>query len=109
VTICLFFGGYFIPFSKIPVGWVWYSWTSFMRYAFGAFMIDNYRDTTVGEMPIFVDAIDGTPKTVLEFYGLENGPIMNSLGACIAFLTGLLIFFATMGILALVFIRHEKR
>ncbi|OEU17389.1 P-loop containing nucleoside triphosphate hydrolase protein [Fragilariopsis cylindrus CCMP1102] len=109
VTICLFFGGYFIPFSKIPVGWVWYSWTSFMRYAFGAFMIDNYRDTTVGEMPIFVDAIDGTPKTVLEFYGLENGPIMNSLGACIAFLTGLLIFFATMGILALVYIRHEKR
>jgi hypothetical protein len=29
-----------------------------MRYAFGAFMIDNYRDTIVGEMPIFVDAIE---------------------------------------------------
>jgi hypothetical protein len=29
-----------------------------MRYAFGAFMIDNYRDAIVGEMPIFVDAIE---------------------------------------------------
>jgi len=29
VTICMYFGGLFLLFDKIPDGWVWASWTSF--------------------------------------------------------------------------------
>ena len=31
VTICMYFGGLFIVFDKIPPGWAWFSWTSFLR------------------------------------------------------------------------------
>ena len=79
-----------------------------MRYAWGAFMVNNYRDTPIGEMPVFYDG-NGDPQTVLQFYGMETGPIMNSIGACLGLLSTLLIVFAGMGILALVYIRHEKR
>mmetsp|Transcript_27729 Transcript_27729/g.31168 ORF Transcript_27729/g.31168 Transcript_27729/m.31168 type:complete len:701 (-) Transcript_27729:361-2463(-) len=109
VTFCLFFGGFFIVTSKIPPGWMWFSWTSFMRYAWGAFMVNNYRDTDIGDMPVFYDGTGSDPQTVLQFYGMETGPIMNSIGACLALLSMLLIIFAGMGIFALVYIRHEKR
>ena len=79
-----------------------------MRYSWAAFMVDNYRDSPVGKMPVFYD-INGNPQTVLQFYGMETGPIMNSVGACLALLSVLLVFFAFVGILALIYIRHEKR
>jgi hypothetical protein len=89
-------------------GWKWFSWTSFIRYAWGAFMVNNYSDSETGKVQLFTDS-DGNPQTVLEFYGFDEGPIMNSAGACLGLLTVLLTCFATLGILALVYIRHEKR
>ena len=71
-------------------------------------MLNTYQDSETGETPVFFDA-QGNPQTILEFYGMVEGPVMNSVGACLACLTGLLLFFATVGILALVFIRHDKR
>merc|ERR1719401_878314 len=44
VTTCMFFGGLFIIFEKIPVGWKWYSWTSFLRYSWGAMMLNQFQD-----------------------------------------------------------------
>lgn len=108
VTICLYFGGLFIVFDKIPRGWEWFSWTSFMRYSWGAFMLNNYGDSDLAAVPVFFDS-DGNPQTVLEFYGFTDGPIMDSIGACLGLLTGLLGVFTFLGVLALVYIRHEKR
>ncbi|KAG7363545.1 multidrug ABC transporter ATPase [Nitzschia inconspicua] len=108
VTICIYFGGLFIVFDKIPKGWVWFSWTSFLRYSWGAFMVDNYANTELATVPVFFDS-DGNPQTVLEFYGFSEGPIMNNVGACLGLLATLLMIFSVLGVLALVYIRHEKR
>ena len=32
VTTCMYFGGLFIIYDKIPEGWQWYSYTTFLRY-----------------------------------------------------------------------------
>jgi hypothetical protein len=94
-------------FDKIPKGWLWFSYTSFMRYSWGAFMLDNYRDSVTSDVAVFFDA-NGNPQSVLEFYGMTDG-IMGSVGACIGLLALLLAVFTFLGVLALVYIRHEKR
>ena len=43
VTFCLYFGGLFLNFDKIPPGWYWFSWTSFLRYSWGAHMLNQYQ------------------------------------------------------------------
>lgn len=71
-------------------------------------MLDNYRDSATSKVPVFFDA-NGNPQTVLEFYGMTEGPIMDSIGACLGLLTLLLAVFTFLGVLALAYIRHEKR
>ena len=107
ITICLYFGGLYIAFDKIPTGWVWFSYTSFMRYSWGAFMLDNYADSVAAEVYVFFDK-NGNPQTILEFYGLTDG-IMGSIGACIGLLFALVGVFMISGVFALAYIRHEKR
>ena len=70
-------------------------------------MVDNYANSGLSTVPVFFDS-NGNPQTVLEFYGMTKG-IMNSVGACLGLLTTLLAAFALLGVLALVYIRHEKR
>merc|ERR1712070_1037419 len=71
VTICMYFGGLFILFDKIPTGWKWFSYTSFLRYAWGAMMSNQFDGQPSGEARVFVgDA--GTPMNILEFYGLSD-------------------------------------
>mmetsp|Transcript_9062 Transcript_9062/g.12548 ORF Transcript_9062/g.12548 Transcript_9062/m.12548 type:complete len:577 (+) Transcript_9062:186-1916(+) len=53
ITIWMYFGGQFIVFDKIPVGWYWFSWTSFIRYAWGTLMLNQHEGTESGELPIF--------------------------------------------------------
>ena len=71
-------------------------------------MVDNYANTELSGVPVFFDS-NGNPQTVLEFYGMTEGPVMNSVGACLGLLTLLLVIFAVLGVLALRYIRHEKR
>lgn len=107
VTMWMYFGGLFIVFDKIPRGWYWFSWTSFLRYAWGAMMINQFGGTDTGSAQIFVDS-DGTPIDVLEFFGME-GSIMGSVGSCIGLLCVLIGFFSLVAILALTYVRHDKR
>ena len=107
VTIWMYFGGLFIVFDKIPVGWYWFSWTSFLRYAWGALMLNQFQDQVNGELPVFFGD-GGEPLNVLEFYGMRP-PIMGSVGACLGLLVALLGVFAVLGILGLKFVRHDKR
>jgi len=75
-------------------------------------MLNAYEDSVQGQIPIFFNDDQGnnnTGRTILEFYGMVDGPVMNNVGECLACLTGLLVFFALIGILALVFLRHNKR
>jgi len=107
VTTCMYFGGLIILFDKIPDGWKWYSWTSFLRYSWGAFMINQFQDGSTGALKVFFDD-EGNQVTILEFYGLEEG-IMNSLGGCIGILTGLCLLFGVFGALGLTYVQHIKR
>lgn len=107
VTIWMFFGGLFIVFDKIPTGWYWFSWTSFLRYAWGAMMLNQFQGEESGEMPIYY-GVDGEPVNILQFYGLE-GAIMGSIGACLGLLSVLIGFFSLVGVFGLIVIRHDKR
>ena len=106
VTTCLYFGGLFIVFDKIPTGWFWYSWTSFMRYAWGLLMLNQFGDSELGKQQILFQ--DGRPVNIMEFYGFDEG-IMSDMGACAGILVGLLFFFAFLGALGVTFVSHVKR
>lgn len=47
VTVCMYFGGLFLLFDKIPIYWQWFSWTSFLRYSWGAMMNNQFRHSKV--------------------------------------------------------------
>jgi len=64
VTSNMFFGGLFILFDKIPDGWQWYSWISFLRYSWGSFMINQFKDESTGASNVFVDD-EGRQVTIL--------------------------------------------
>jgi len=108
VTMWMYFGGLFLLFDKIPVYFKWLSWTSFLRYSWGAQMLNQYKDSSVGRVPAYVDQQANTTQTVLDFYGLE-GDIMGSEGVCVALLAVCTLCFATCGAAAIGFIRFGKR
>merc|ERR1712129_275197 len=98
VTTCMYFGGLIMLFDKIPIGWQWYSWTSFLRYSWGSFMINQFKDESTGASKVFFDD-EGRQVTILEFYGLDEG-LMNSLEGCMLILAGLCLLFGVLGRLA---------
>jgi len=107
VTAVMFFGGLFIVFDKIPNGWYWFSWTSFLRYSWGAMMLNQFQDKKNGEAPVFFGK-NGEPINILQFYGME-GEVMGSIGACLGLLTLIIWFFSVVGVLGLTYVRHDKR
>ena len=81
-----------------------YSFTSFLRYSWGAFMNNHFQNATDA---MFLDA-SGTPITILDFYGME-GAIMGSEWVCLAFLFGLICVYSGLALAALGFINHSSR
>jgi len=112
VTVCMYFGGLFIVFDKIPIGWKWFSYTSFLRYTWGAMMLNQFDGQPGGQMRVFLDG-NGNNMNILEFYGMgtNDGPnvIMSSMGACLGIACGQLVLFGCLGTLAITFISHMKR
>jgi hypothetical protein len=110
VTTCMYFGGLFLVFDKIPIGWNWYSYTSFLRYAWGALMLNQFSGTETGNAMAFYDEVQEKPIRVLEFYGMAtNGHIMSNMGALLGILSGICITFGVMGALAITYVQHIKR
>mmetsp|Transcript_8433 Transcript_8433/g.22927 ORF Transcript_8433/g.22927 Transcript_8433/m.22927 type:complete len:622 (-) Transcript_8433:97-1962(-) len=107
VTTCMYFGGLFIVFDKIPIGWYWYSWTSFLRFAWGALMLNQFDGQATGTLKLFYDD-NGVPIDVLQFYALDTG-MMNSLGFNLGLLAGICLIFGALGALFLTFVSHVKR
>lgn len=108
VTTCMYFGGLFLLFDKMPVYLNWYSYTSFLRYSWGAFMLNEFKDTKTGSQPMFFDDEEKKYQSILEFYGM-TGDFMGELGVQLGMLAFILFFFAILGSLAMTCISHVKR
>jgi hypothetical protein len=65
ITVQLFFAGFILDFRTMPGYWKWYSYLDFMRFAWGALMVNQYS----GEQgdPVWLNN-----QTVLEHYQLKN-------------------------------------
>jgi len=108
VTLWMYFGGLFLLFDKMPDYLYWASWTSFLRYSWGALMLNQYSDSSLGRYGAFFDEESNQVLTVLDFYGIE-GDLMGSMGFCIALLATCTLFFATCGAGLLTSLRHVER
>jgi ATP-binding cassette subfamily G (WHITE) protein 2 len=108
VTFWMYFGGLFLLFDKIPSYLSWASWTSFLRYSWGAQMLNQYGNSSVGGVKAYWDEQSGEAISVLPFYGLE-GDVMGSTAVCVALLATCTLFFATCGACILSNVRHLSR
>ncbi|CAD7705430.1 unnamed protein product [Ostreobium quekettii] len=74
----LLFSGFLIRATNIPSYWFWYSKLTFVRYAWGAQMVNQWGDADIdcGEEPdneaCIVTGGDGSRMTVLQFYGFDG-------------------------------------
>jgi ABC-type multidrug transport system ATPase subunit len=110
VTVCMFFGGLFIVFDEIPDGWYWFSFTSFLRYAWGPIMLNQFDNDRFKDLKLFFQPGQTSGDTILQFYGMgEDDGIMNQMGTQFAISGGLLFLFAFLGAAALTKVSHIKR
>merc|ERR1711865_1245201 len=92
VTFCMYFGGLFLVFDKIPIGWQWYSYTDFLRYAWSALMLNQFG------------------KDILAFYSISTAEDpMDEIWFCCVMLVVLTVVFACLGGLALSKLNHSSR
>ena len=96
-----------MPTEEIPDQWAWYGWTSFIRYGWAAMMLNQFEGQPNGEAKVALDA-DGTPITILDFFGLE-GDVLGNKWACIGMLTTIFLLFVTCGLGVITNVRHERR
>lgn len=95
VTTLLFFSGFLITWAKIPKYWIWMAYMDFLRYAWGALMINQFQGKNV---QIF-------GQDVLEYYSLDGYSVWEFIAYEIIFFIG---FFGLCWF-ALSFIKHQKR
>lgn len=62
-TTLLFFGGFIISFDSMPAYWKWYSYIGFVRYAWGALMVNQFDHN---------DPIWNDNTTVLATYSFQH-------------------------------------
>ena len=65
VTFCLFFGGFIMDFNTMPAYWFWFSYIDFIRFAWGALMVNQFSGPK-GD-PVWLNG-----QTVLQHYGLRD-------------------------------------
>lgn len=130
VTFCMYFGGLFLIFDKIPRGWKWYSYTDFLRYAWTALMVNQFGGSSTGtgagsgsgagagagmvganaNATAVVDTAVFGGKDVLAFYSIStDGGVMDDVWFCCTMLVVLMLVFAGLGGLALAKINHSTR
>ncbi|KAG2427597.1 hypothetical protein HXX76_012251 [Chlamydomonas incerta] len=96
VVTLLFFAGQLMTVDSIPPWWQWYSRIDPLRYAWGALMVNQFEHN---------DVIFAGDQTILQYYGLAGADKW----AYIGYLSLFWIVFATLALLALTYVRHQKR
>jgi len=104
MTFCMFFGGLFLVFDKIPWGWKWFSYTTFIRYAWSSLMLNQFDSEE------FLRGRQFEGKDVLTFYGMrEPGTVASNLWANVGILIGINATCLFVGGLCNAYIRHVRR
>jgi len=103
VVTLLFFSGFLIRLDKIPAGWYWYSKISFMGYAWGALMVDQFegKNTTITTE---TESGERQEFGVLDFYDLDKSANFYT-GWIFAFFGA----FFILVFLTLTSVRHQRR
>ncbi|PRW55890.1 P-loop containing nucleoside triphosphate hydrolase [Chlorella sorokiniana] len=96
-TSLLYFSGFLITWGNIPPYWIWYSVIAYLRYAWGALMVNQFE----GDRNI--PAYGGVP--VLQYYDLENVNKWAWLGWEALFFAA----FTAAAWAALSLVRHQRR
>ena len=99
VTTCMDFGGLFIIFDKIPEGWQWYSYTTFLRYGWTALMVNQFDNHDASEGETFGG------DTIIGFYAMDGEDAWTNAGY-LCLICGI---FAFIGGLAVTYIDHSQR
>lgn len=97
VTMLLFFAGLLLRWSQIPWYWRWFGYIDFLRYSWGALMVNQFGGAN--NVPYL-----GYPG-VLEYYSLGDVNMWGFFGIIFAFFA----FFFFAAYLALRYIKHVKR
>lgn len=78
--------GFMLRFENMPAYWKWVSYLNFLRYCWGAHMINTFKD--VREADGAVPMLGGEP--VLEYFGFDGETVWSNLGYesifCVLFL-----------------------
>eukprot|EP00193_Tetraselmis_chui_P013744 CAMPEP_0177770668 /NCGR_PEP_ID=MMETSP0491_2-20121128/11079_1 /TAXON_ID=63592 /ORGANISM="Tetraselmis chuii, Strain PLY429" /LENGTH=495 /DNA_ID=CAMNT_0019287961 /DNA_START=278 /DNA_END=1761 /DNA_ORIENTATION=+ len=77
----LFFMGYLISLDQIPVWWIWYSYIDFLRHAYVAVMVNEFKDYRINNIQVEGDEFSG----ILDVYGMDGMSAGASLGFLIIF------------------------
>ncbi|KAI7843801.1 hypothetical protein COHA_002699 [Chlorella ohadii] len=96
-TSLLYFSGFLITWGNIPPYWIWYSVIAYLRYAWGALMVNQFE----GDRNI--PAYGGVP--VLQYYDLEHVNKWAWLGWEALFFAA----FVAAAWAALSLVRHQRR
>lgn len=96
----LFFAGFLFRFDDIPAWWQWYAYLDYLRYAFGAHLINQFGAQQNSEAPATVNGIP-----IIEYYGFDQYGKWELLGY--EFLFFVVLFFVAWA--ALQFKRLSKR
>ena len=96
VVTLLFFAGFLMRYHDMPAYWKWYSYIDFLRYGWGALMVNQFS----GHNAIYLEG-----KTVLQVFGLSHVNKWHYIGYQWIFF----VVFFTGAWAALQYVRHQKR
>uniref|UniRef100_A0A7S0ULM3 ABC transporter domain-containing protein n=1 Tax=Polytomella parva TaxID=51329 RepID=A0A7S0ULM3_9CHLO len=106
VVTLLFFAGFLMQTTVMPPWWKWYSYLDFLKYAWGALMVNNFK----GDDPEWLPVYDKNGNivhmmTVLENYGLRNASRADFVGYMALFI--FVYFMATWAVIQ--FKKYQSR
>lgn len=105
VTIWLFFIGYIIRVVDTPLYWRWFCNLDFLRFAWGALMINQFKDCSVTPGDGRTVCPFGGSYNILEHFGLRDNNEYEYLG----YLTLFFVFFSFSSWALLSFKTYNKR
>jgi len=113
----MFFTGLLFTYDDLPVGWQWYTWTCFVRYAWSAHMVNNFGDECEAVEALRTGEIGDSdfqnyirsPSCPVEYYGFEDGSAGTEVLPNFLALMGFWVFWVFVAWVVMSNVRHVQR